>query len=104
MRCDIVAEGECNFALRYDVRAITVFVEDSYFHFPPLSANARAPLDDKSIMERSTLLAAIWAESDTATDDKTVAENTRIRLESGELEAAGNFRHESASYWAKDEE
>jgi hypothetical protein len=55
-------------------------------------------------MERSTLLAAIWAESDTATDDKLVAEKTRARLEAGELEAAGNFRNESASYWARDEE
>ncbi len=55
-------------------------------------------------MERSTLLADIWKQSDPETDDAQVAESTRKRLEAGELEAAGNFRHETAAYWAKDEE
>ncbi len=53
-------------------------------------------------MERETLLATIWnTEGD---EPAQVAESIRARLESGDLEAAGNFRNEPASYWQKDEE
>ncbi len=53
-------------------------------------------------MQRETLLAVIWnTEGD---EPEQVAESTRARLESGELEAAGNFRNMPVSYWARDEE
>lgn len=55
-------------------------------------------------MERSTLLAAIWNQTDADSDPEQIAEATRERLESGDLQAAGNFRHKPASYWEKDEE
>jgi hypothetical protein len=57
-------------------------------------------------MERSTLLAELWnatpAKGSNA-DAAKRAEATRARLESGELEAAGNCRNEPRAYWAKDE-
>lgn len=52
-------------------------------------------------MESETLLAAVWnTEGD---EPAQVAESIRARLESGELEAAGNFRNKPTSYWARDE-
>lgn len=53
-------------------------------------------------MERETLLAAMW--NTDGDDPEQVAETVRERLESGDLQAAGNFRHKPASFWAKDED
>ena len=50
-------------------------------------------------MERSTLLAAIWA-----TDGDDAAETVRAQLVSGDLVLTGNFRNEPAAYWKEDEE
>jgi hypothetical protein len=52
-------------------------------------------------MERETLLSAIW--NTDGDDPAQVAEKVRDRLESGNLQAAGNFRSKPASYWKKDD-
>jgi hypothetical protein len=54
-------------------------------------------------MERETLLATLWNMTDAQTDDAQAAEKVRQRLLSGELQAAGNCRNETASYWEIDE-
>jgi len=52
----------------------------------------------------STLLSAIWNETDTDTDPNALAETVRARLSTGELVPAGNFRNVAPGYWASDSE
>lgn len=58
-------------------------------------------------MERSTLLAALWnatPETGTNHDAEVRAEETRKRLEAGELVPTGNCKNVERAYWARNEE
>lgn len=57
-------------------------------------------------MERSTLLAELWNATPEEGSNHAAelrAEETRKRLESGELVPTGNCRNVERAYWAKDE-
>lgn len=81
---------------------ITVCVR-FYFPLVVIGVKPAHPLTDKQDMERETILAIIWTATDAHTDDRELAETTRQRLESGELEPAGNCRNVERAYWAADE-
>jgi len=53
-------------------------------------------------MERETLLTSLWKMD--GKDDRENAEILRVRLESGDLVPAGNFRNERPNYWASKKE
>ena len=55
-------------------------------------------------MERSTLLSALWNATDADSDPNQVAEQTRLKLESGELIPTGNFRNVERAYWAREKD
>jgi hypothetical protein len=58
-------------------------------------------------MERSTLLAALWdatPEKGSNRDADVRAEETRKRLESGDLVPTGNCKNVERAYWAADTE
>lgn len=80
---------------------VTVFVEDSYFHFPRFRCQARDPLADNRYMERETLLSTMW---NTDGDEVEAAEAVRARLVSGDLVLTGNFRNVTAEGWRKDDD